>query len=144
MRARLYYHLVWTTRFRAALIDEAIGAFLGRYLPAVARQERARLLELGIVRTHVHVLFQADSVTVLPRLIQRFKGGSSALAHKEGHAHDASFGWTKGYSLETVSPGTLPAVRAYVRDQAARHPGQAIPGWPTWEETPPPPPPLTD
>lgn len=138
MRARLYYHLTWTTWLRAATIHEAIARFLGRYLPAVARQERARLLELGIVRTHVHVLFEANPSTDLPRLVQRLKGGSSALARKEGHAQpNASFGWAKGYSMETVSPRALTAVRAYVRDQATRHPREAIPGCPEWIEAPP-------
>jgi putative transposase len=138
MRARLYYHLTWTTRLRAATIDASIARFLGRYLPAVARQERARLLELGIVRTHVHVLFEANPSTLLPRLVQRLKGGSSALARKEGHAQrNGSFGWTKGYSIETVSARSLPTVRAYVRDQAARHPREAIPGWTEWVESAP-------
>jgi len=65
----------------------------------------------------VHVLFEANPGTQLPRLVQRFKGGSSALARKERHAREnGAFGWTKGYSIETVSPRALPAVRAYVRD----------------------------
>jgi len=138
MRARLYYHLTWTTRLRAATLDASIARFLGRYLPAVARQERARVLELGLVRTHVHVLFEANPGTQLPRLVQRFKGGSSALARKERHAREnGAFGWTKGYSIETVSPRALPAVRAYVREQAKHHPREAVPGWPEWIESPP-------
>jgi putative transposase len=138
MRARLYYHLTWTTRLRAATIDPSIALFLGRYLPAIARQERALLLELGIVRTHVHVLFEANPSTQLPRFVQRLKGGSSALARKEGHApQNGSFGWTKGYRIETVSPRAVPAVRAYVREQAKHHPREAIPGWTEWIESPP-------
>src|SRR6267143_3426551 len=47
--------------------------------------------------------------------------------------------WAKGYTLETVSPRTLEAVRQYLRTQPERHPEEAIPGWagdtPEYERT---------
>ena len=129
MRARLYYHLIWTTRFRAAMIDHRIAEFLGEFLPAVARQERAQILEMGIVRTHIHVLLACHPTTSLPRLVQRLKGGSSVIAHKEGHVrHGMLFAWAKGYNIETVSAGALSKVKAYIRGQARHHPRDAIPG----------------
>jgi REP element-mobilizing transposase RayT len=76
----LYYHLTWTTRGRDRLIDAGLANFLCRYLRAVARQERAHVLEVGMVATHVHVLLRAHPTTDLTRLVQRAKGGSSALA----------------------------------------------------------------
>ena len=41
MRDRLFVHIVWTTRGREPAIDAAVARFLTRFLPAVARQERA-------------------------------------------------------------------------------------------------------
>ena len=85
MRSRLFYHLVWTTRGRQSMLDAPSARFLDRYLRAVARQERVRVLAVGAVTTHVHVLFEAHPTTSLPRLIQRFKGGSSVLINRERH-----------------------------------------------------------
>jgi REP element-mobilizing transposase RayT len=109
------------------LIDGRAESFLRRYLPSIARQERARILDLGIVGTHVHVLIRTHPTTVLPRLLQRFKGGSAAIANKEGHVdHGRKLRWAKGYNIETVSRNALAAVRHYVRLQAERHPTEQI------------------
>ena len=56
MRHRLYVHLVWTTRERARLIDRDLARFLCGFLRAMARKERAYVLEIGMVQTHVHLL----------------------------------------------------------------------------------------
>ncbi len=129
MRDRLYVHLVWTTRDREATIDLPVARFLARYLPAVARQERAGVHALGIVATHVHLLLQLHPTMSIPRLLQRLKGGSSVLANREGHVGAHPLRWARGYGIVSVSPRALDAVRGYVLRQAAHHPREAIPGW---------------
>jgi len=127
MRSRLFYHLVWTTRERRPLLDASAFRFLERYLKSVARQEHARILALGVVRTHVHVLFEARTTTALPRLVQRFKGGSSALINREGHAEGpVPVRWARGYAIHTVGTRGLSAARAYVANQGAHHPAERI------------------
>jgi len=131
MRSRLFYHLVWTTRDREPVIDDAAARFLERYLRGVARQEHARILALGTVRTHVHVLFEAGTTTSLPRLVQRFKGGSSALINREKHTRGPQpIRWAKGYAIHTVGARGLPAATSYVGSQALRHPADRIAGLP--------------
>jgi putative transposase len=140
VRHRLYYHAIWTTRGRLPLLDAELAAFLGRYLRSIARQERAHVLEMGIVTTHLHLLVRTDPQTSLSRLVQRFKGGSAHQANVErlGRGVDG-LRWAKGYTLETVSPRDLDAVRQYLRTQPERHPEDAIPGWagdtPEYEQT---------
>ena len=129
MRDRLYVHVVWTTRDREATIDLSVARFLARFLPAVARQERAGVHALGVVSTHVHLLLQLHPTTSIPRLLQRLKGGSSVLANREGHAGTRPLRWARGYGIVSVSPRALEAVRRYVLGQAVHHPREAIPGW---------------
>src|SRR5437879_4128508 len=108
MRHRLYYHITWTTLNREPLIDNGIAEFLCRYLRVVAHQERARVLEIGVVTTHVHVLVRAHPQTDLTRLVQRSKGGSSAIAGKERHSTTGTrLKWNKGYSIVTLGPRSL-------------------------------------
>ena len=128
MRDRLYVHIVWTTRGREPTIDAAVARFLSRFLPAVARQERAGLRAMGMVRTHVHLLLQLHPTTNISRLLQRLKGGSSVLANREGHAAARPLRWARGYNIESVSPRALEAAREYVLQQPAHHPREAIPG----------------
>jgi REP element-mobilizing transposase RayT len=126
MPAQLYVHIVWTTRDRDPSIDAPIARFLRRYLRAIAAQERAAILEIGIVRTHVHVLAALHQTTQIPRLVQRFKGGSAVIAAREGVTLPGHLKWAKGYSITTVSERSLDSVRQYVRDQPRRHPSLVI------------------
>jgi putative transposase len=127
---RLYCHIVWRTRDRAPLIDAGLARFLVTFLRGVARQERAHVLELGMVRTHVHVLARVHPTTDLSRLLQRLKGGSAAVAGKERRSSEGNqLRWAKGYSIRSVSPRNLPAVREYLRQQPVHHPNEVIPGW---------------
>ncbi len=130
VRHRLYCHVVWTTRDRQRLIDAGLAAFLCRFLRDVARQERAHILEIGMVATHVHLLVRVDPTTSISRLLQRLKGGSSAVADKERHSTRCrSLKWSKGYNIDSVSPRALDAVRQYLRQQPIHHPKEATLGW---------------
>ena len=112
MYHRLYYHLVWTTLERQALIDPSVAAFLCRFLRTVATQERVRILEIGLVRTHAHLLIAAPLRVDWSRLVQRLKGASALLANRDGVASPAApLRWAKGYSIHTVSPSGLDAAR---------------------------------
>jgi len=59
------------------------------------------------------------------------KGGSSALAGKGNYSTTGvRLKWSKGYSVVTISPRGLIAVREYLRGQPLRHPTEAISAWP--------------
>ena len=140
MRHRLYYHIIWATRSRLPLVTAELATFLCHYLRSIARQERAHVLEIGMVTTHLHLLARTDPQTNLSRLVQRFKGGSAHQANVERLGRGADgLRWAKGYTLETVSPRALDAVRQYLRTQPERHPEEAIPDWagdtPEYEQT---------
>lgn len=130
MYHRLYAHICWTTRDRLPLIDAGVARLLERFLPAVARQERAQVLALGLVTTHVHLLLRLHPTTSVPRLLARLKGGSSSVSATEGHAHvNRPFRWARGYSIASVSERALPIVQEYVLQQVRHHPDQRIPDW---------------
>jgi putative transposase len=129
MRNRLYVHLVWTTRDRLPLIDAARAASLAENLPVIARQERAGILGLGIVSTHLHMLLHLNPGTNIPRMVQRMKGGTAALLNAHSRSRASKLQWAKGYSVASVSERALPLVYAYVCTQAAHHPTEAIRGW---------------
>jgi REP element-mobilizing transposase RayT len=128
MRHRLYVHLVWTTWERERLIDRDLARFFCRFLRAMARKERAYVLEIGMVQTHVHLLVRVHPTVPISTLVKRLKGASSALAAKESVGRKR-LRWAKGYSADTVSVRSLESVRAYLRGQPAHHLDDAITGW---------------
>lgn len=130
MRDRLYFHVTWTTRDRVPLLSLELARFLSRFLPAIGRQERVKILALGMVSTHLHLLIRVHPTTEIPRLLQRMKGGSANLAQREGHnGNGPELRWAKGYNIESVSPRQVALVIAYVSHQPEHHPSEAIPGW---------------
>ncbi len=130
MRHRLFVHLTWITRDRQPLIEVRRAEFLARYLPSVARQERAEVWEMGIVSTHVHLLVRLHPAADISRLVQRFKGGSAVLAEREGHGPKSQpLRWAKGYDVQSVSLRAIPNVRRYIEQQGSHHPEEAITGW---------------
>jgi REP element-mobilizing transposase RayT len=131
MRHRLFVHLIWTTREHQVLIDARVARFLDGFLRDVARQERARVVAIGMVQTHVHMLVRTHPQTDLTRLVQRLNGGSAAVASKEGHSRRTSpLRWARGYSIDSVSHRAVELVRDYVLSQPSHHPQEAIPHWP--------------
>ncbi len=127
---QLYYHIVWTTRERRPTITRDVATFLDRVLRSIASQERALVLELGMVTTHVHLLIRAHPMTSIPRLLQRLKGASSALAGRElGLSPQRQLRWAPGYTIQTISRSGLDGVGEYVRHQPERHPHEVIAGW---------------
>lgn len=129
MRHRLYIHLIWTTRNREPLIDGDIARFLCRFLRAMARKERAHILEIGVVQTHIHILARIHPIVAVSTLVKRLKGASSAVTTKEGLGTKGRLYWSKGYSVDSVSRRNLDSVRAYLRSQPTHHEGEAISGW---------------
>jgi REP element-mobilizing transposase RayT len=128
MRHRIFLHIVWTTLGRDPLIDHQRATFLRRHLRNVARAERAMVLRAGIVTTHLHLVVRIHPACTLSRLLQRWKGGSAMLCRRDQIGDPARpLRWAKGSSVVSVGPQALDAVLAYVADQPAHHPAEAIP-----------------
>jgi putative transposase len=130
MNHHIYFHILWSTRDHRRLITRDGARFLDRTLRTIAEQERTRVLALGIVTTHVHLLVRAHPMTAVPRLLQRLKGASSALAGRAlRQTPGRQLQWAPGYTIHTVSPSVVAKLADYVRNQAVRHPREAIKGW---------------
>ena len=130
MRHRSYFHIVWTTRNRLPLIDEGRARFLVDFLPRLASHERAQVLHVGLVSTHLHVLIRAHPACSLPRLVMRWKSLSALLIRRqEIGAEVRPLRWAGGYSLTTVCPGHVDTIRRYLDDQPNHHPMDVIVGF---------------
>jgi REP-associated tyrosine transposase len=99
MHHQLLAHIVWTTRDRQPTIDRHRAAYLWKPLSIIARQERAWVLELGIVATHLHLLVRLHPSTVIPRLLQRMKGGTATLINGHVVSQGSVLRWSKSYSV---------------------------------------------
>ena len=122
---RIYLHVAWSTLERRPMIDAATHAFLDRFVRKVTIAEKAELLALAILRTHVHMLLRVPAKFDLPHLVQLLKGGSSYEASRLEGNH---FGlrWSREYSVDSIGHKTLPKWIAYVQGQDRHHPMEAV------------------
>ena len=126
MPVRLYAHLTWTTLQSQAIINPDVLAFLHRFLPREAERHGARVLAVGIVADHVHVVLRLAPVNDIPRMVQGFKGASARMANRDGLMPRAPLRWEQGYDLRSIGVRQLRGVIEYVENQANRHPSLAV------------------
>ena len=121
MPVRIYAHLSWTCWARLPLIDQPVANFLSPFLMAEAKRHNARVIEIGVVPDHVHLLLELPPAYDVPRLVQGLKGASARLANRDGHARHESLRWDAGYDLRSVGLKQLSEVANYIRHQALKH-----------------------
>lgn len=122
----LYYHIVFVTAKRQPLIDQDVAAFLREFLCAQADEQGARVLALGVLCDHVHLVLSCRPTHYLPELLQNLKGISAYEANHYREFESVLY-WRRGYHVDTISKRALPQVCAYVRDQLTHHPDKHPP-----------------
>ena len=126
MPVRLYGLLTWTTLRRLPLINPTVAAFLRRIFPEIARRHSVRIVEVGIVRNHVHLIMELSPRPDIPRLVQGLKGASARIANRDGYMPRARLEWASGYDFRSLGVRDLHRAIKYVREQNQRHPELAI------------------
>src|SRR6266498_5646126 len=122
---QLFIHLVWTTLDRVPMIDAPTRRFLEEFFKKTASRQDVEIVELAMLKTHVHMVVRTPPRIDLPRLVQFFKGGSSYAASRlPGNV--LGLRWAPECSATSVGPRQLDTVREYLRRQANHHPGEAV------------------
>jgi len=108
------------------MIDGVTRDFLGDFLRRTAVRERAEVVAIAILQTHVHVLVRSGPKVDLSRMVQMMKGGSS-YAGSRLPGNRLGLRWAREYSATTVSPKSLPRAMQYLAAQDHHHPGEGVP-----------------
>lgn len=124
---RIFFHITWSTYRRMPMIDQATRDFLEGFLRRTAIAERATVVALGFLRSHVHLLISTGPRFDVSRLVQLMKGGSSYAASRQP-GNKLGLRWNREYSVTTVSPRSLDAAINYIQSQNTRHPDEVIRG----------------
>jgi len=122
---KIFFHIAWTTLGRRPMINVATRDFLDPFVRRVVTRERAELVAVAFLRTHVHLVIRTEARFDLPNLMQLIKGGSSYAASR-APGNTVGLRWDRQYSVTTVSPKSLPNVLQYLADQNKHHPGEAV------------------
>lgn len=110
-------HLVYSTKERRDLIPLEIQSRLWGYIGGIGKNHGMRVLAVGGIANHVHLLFDLPATTDLAEAAKIFKANSSRWMRE----HDRSFAWQKGYGGFGVSESQRSLVERYIANQAEHH-----------------------
>ena len=116
----LFVHLIWSTWDRVPLIDEEVERRLYRFLHHQAGEQECKVLAIGGVEDHVHLLLEFPPTHAISNLVKNIKGPSSLFANNE-LGFDGSFKWQASYAAFSVSRWDLTRVRKYIECQKEHH-----------------------
>jgi putative transposase len=118
----LLYHCIWSTKNRDPLIRPEIEENVWRILAGTAKRNEMRILNVGGIENHVHVLVRIPKTMSVSEAMQRLKGGSSkAINNEELLGSELRFAWQDGYGAFTVSKSNVPDIERYVLGQREHH-----------------------
>ncbi len=115
-----FFHLVWSTKNRVPYISKDIQERLYSYMAAITRNHSAKLLEIGGMPDHVHLLVEFCSPDKFSHFLRELKASSSLWIHKN-FSHLQDFAWQEGYGSFSVSCSALENVRSYIQNQEKHH-----------------------
>lgn len=115
---KLLYHVVFSTKYRAPLIEPGWRPDLHAFIGGIVRKRRGELLAAGGIPDHIHLLVRLAADRSVADVVRDIKSVSSGWRHEGG---DRGFAWQGGYGAFTVSPSAVPDVTAYIDRQEEHH-----------------------
>ena len=131
---RLRYHIVTATYERQPLITDEVEPVLYGALGTKTEDAGGRLLDVGGVSDHVHLIVALPPTVAVSDLMRVIKSGSCA-AVRRAFGREA-FRWQAEYSAFTVAPHDLDRLHHYVTRQKEHHATDRL--WPAYEHVPDP------
>lgn len=116
---RSLYHVVWCTKYRRPVINDAVRSRLVQIIEEVCSERNCDIGEVEATEDHVHLLVGCDPQYGIHRLIKQVKGRSSRLLRQEFPHLKSRLPtlWTNSYFVATVGGAPLKTVKEYVENQ---------------------------
>jgi REP element-mobilizing transposase RayT len=118
--ANINIHLVYSTKRRERLIEDAIRARLHAYIGGILLKFDCLPLEINTEPDHAHLLFVLGRNVAVSKLVGNLKTGATDWLRQQDSTL-ARFHWQSGYGAFSVSASNVAAVRTYIRNQREHH-----------------------
>jgi putative transposase len=117
---RLFYHVVWSTKYRLPLIEPAWEADLHGYMWGKATALECIPHAINGMPDHIHVVISIPPKLSIAKLIGQLKGASSHRVN-EIFVSNQSFAWQAEYGVFSFSEKSLSKIVGYVKNQKKHH-----------------------
>ena len=102
------------------MITPLLQPRLYAYIGGIARKNKMKLLAIGGIEDHIHLLLSLSKTTDIAKAMQLIKGGSSKWVHDEFPEHRL-FEWQEGYGAFSIGVSEVDRTIRYINNQAQHH-----------------------
>ena len=114
------YHIVFCTKQREMTLPEEYLPDVYRFIWSVIDNNRCRLLRIGGIGNHVHILLDLTPTRTLSDVVREIKSLSSGWL-KNDKRFPMFRGWAAEYFAKSISPENKSAVINYIMTQKEHH-----------------------
>ncbi|MCL2760590.1 MAG: IS200/IS605 family transposase [Desulfuromonadales bacterium] len=117
---QIHIHAVFAVQNRISLINKSWQERLYKYIISIIQKHGHKVLSIGGMPDHIHILFGFRPTQSLSALIQEVKRDSSEWINKEKLAM-GRFSWQEGYGAFSYSKSHIAQVANYIENQEEHH-----------------------
>jgi len=117
---QIHIHAVFAVQNRISLIQKQWQDELYKYITGIVTNNGHKLLQIGGMPDHVHVLFGMKPTHALSDLMQDIKGSSSLWINKKQLVR-GKFSWQEGYGAFSYGKSQIDRVVKYIQLQEKHH-----------------------
>ena len=118
--AKIYLHIIFSTKNRDPLIEAELDSELYAYLGSICRSMHCPPIEIGGSSDHIHVACCLGRSTTASKMVEELKSHSSKWIKSKGQRY-TSFYWQKGYAAFSVGQSQLEHLQKYIQRQREHH-----------------------
>jgi REP element-mobilizing transposase RayT len=117
---QIHIHGIFAVKYRDAVISKNWVDDLYKYITGIVQNNGHKLLSIGGIADHVHLLFGMRPNQSLSDLMQDIKGNSSRWINENKFVR-GHFSWQEGYGAFSYSKSQIPSVIKYIQNQEQHH-----------------------
>ena len=117
---QIHIHAVFAVQNRMSLIKKDWEERLHQYITGIVQNHGHKILSIGGMPDHIHLLFGFRPTQSLSELIQNAKRDSSEWINKEKLV-TGKFSWQEGYGAFSYSKSQISQVIRYIENQETHH-----------------------
>jgi len=117
---QIHIHAIFAVQNRLSLIQNQWQDELYQYITGIIANKNHKLLQIGGMPDHVHVLFGMIPTQSVSDLMQDIKGSSSLWINKKQLVR-GKFLWQEGYGAFSYGKSQINDVVQYIKNQEIHH-----------------------
>ena len=117
---QIHIHAIFAVQNRHSIIQQHWQEELYKYISGIITNSEHRVIQIGGMPDHVHVLFGMRPTQSISDLMRNIKGDSSLWINQKKLVM-GKFSWQEGYGAFSYGKSQIPDIANYIQQQENHH-----------------------